>query len=242
MHSKYRSSDLTMNYFSFMPTLIKRIGVILLVTSTLVYSLAVFAQEPSSVQLDQSSKPELETGLLSMVNQDIDEELARTQILSGVTTLADPVQPGHMVIWGDTAYSIANNNGEDHRSPMIAAAGFGTGRVIAMGDHQFLTMDSFGDTADSGQLYKNGIAWLADDSSKSIKIVVTSGTAAETWLAAQGYTNVVKIDGAQTYATELGDADVLVGWLGSSVAQADLDLIENFVTGGGGLFLSLIHI
>ncbi|NQZ59300.1 MAG: hypothetical protein HRT88_17745 [Lentisphaeraceae bacterium] len=31
---------------------------------------------------------------------------ARDTILAGVTTLADPTQPGQMVVYGDNAYSI----------------------------------------------------------------------------------------------------------------------------------------
>ena len=167
--------------------------------------------------------------------QNIDVEAARDQILDGVSKLANPTQPGHMVVFGDNAYSIANYKDQDRRNPMLAAAGWGAGRVLAVGDHQWLQMNSYGDVDDTGALYLNSIAWLADTTDKTIKIVVTSNTSAKTWLEAQGFTNVVQ---SGNYAVELADAEVLVGWLGSSVAQADLDTIATFVQNGGGLFLA----
>ncbi|MEM7128868.1 MAG: Ig-like domain-containing protein [Chloroflexota bacterium] len=170
----------------------------------------------------------------TVVNQDIDIEAARDQILNGVSKLANPTQPGKMVVFGETAYSIANYKEKDRREPAIVAAGWGSGRVIALGDHQWLDMDSFGDVDDSGTFYTNGISWLTQTISKEIKIVVTPHTSAAVWLQAQGYSNVVQ---SSNYAAELADAHVLIGWLGSSLTQADLDAITSFVTGGGGLFI-----
>ncbi|MHC4462254.1 MAG: M60 family metallopeptidase [Planctomycetota bacterium] len=170
------------------------------------------------------------------VNTPFDTEAARDDILNGVTTLGDPGGPGWMVVYGKTAYSIGNYNGNDHREPMVAAGALGQGRILAMPDHQWLNMDSQGSSGDAGQFYLNSIAWLAGTTSKSIKIVVTTHTSATTWLTdpAQGFTNVVQ---SSNYATELPSAHVLIGWLGSSVSQSDIDIIADFVRNGGGLFI-----
>lgn len=167
----------------------------------------------------------------------IEAEAARTAVLAGVTTLADPGGPGNMVVWGDNAFSVANYQGSDHGNPMIAGAGWGSGRVLAVGDHQWLEMGQFGDSADTGRFYLNGIEWLAETPAKDIKIVVSPNAQSSTvsWLTAQGFTNVVQ---SGNYAAELADADVLIGWLGSSVAQDNLDQIESFVVAGGGLFIA----
>lgn len=172
---------------------------------------------------------------LSVDNQDIDPEAARDQILNGVTSLADPSGPGYMVVYGPTAYSIANYKDASLSDPMIAAAGFGAGKVIALPDHQWLEMDSYANTGTTGQFYLNSITWLSGATDKSIKIVVTPNTSARTWLLAQGFTNVVQ---SGNYSTELSDADLLIGWLGPSVAQTDLDAIASFVRNGGGLFIA----
>ena len=89
------------------------------------------------------------------VNATFNAEAARTQILSGVTQLIDPAQPGFMVAYGPTAYSISNYQDSNISSPMIAAATMGQGRVIAMGDHQFMNMNDYGGNASMRNLYIN---------------------------------------------------------------------------------------
>lgn len=168
------------------------------------------------------------------VNTLFDPEAARNDILNGVTTLGDPGGPGWMVVYGKTAFSISHKDGSDRRDPMIAAASLGSGKILAMPDHQWLNMDSQGSQADAGQFYLNSIAWLAGTTSQSIKIVVTPYTSAATWLSDQGFTNVVQ---SGNYATELSNADVLIGWLGSSISQSDVAIIQDFVRDGGGLFI-----
>ncbi len=168
------------------------------------------------------------------VNQMIDIAAARTQILAGVTTIHSGVQPGRMVAYGPEAFAVARYPGDVGEGPMIAAAGWGRGRVIAVPDHQMLNMASYGDTGTTGQLYRNGLAWLAGTTATTIRIVTPlQGTA--DWLRAQGYSQVTV---SSNYATALANADVLVGWLGSNPSQASLDAIAGFVRGGGGLFLA----
>ncbi len=176
-----------------------------------------------------------DTGLVRLsVNQVIDVAAARSQILAGVTTIHSGVQPGRLVAYGPEAFAVARYPGDLSEGPMIAAAGWGRGKVIAVPDHQMLNMASYGDTGTTGQFYRNGLAWLTGTTATTIRIVTpTQGTA--DWLRSQGYTRVTV---SSNYATALTNADVLVGWLGSNPSQASLDAIAGFVRGGGGLFLA----
>ena len=165
---------------------------------------------------------------------------ARTQLLDSVGELADPTQAGKMVVYGQDAFVVANFSGADESDPLIAAATWGAGRVVALGDHQFLNMNNYGsppgatDLTSSGRFYLNGIEWLGQSDQRDLKIVVARSQA-KAWLEAQGFTNVVQTN---SWVDELDDADLLVGWLGSNVSDADLATVSNFVRGGGGLFIA----
>ncbi len=171
------------------------------------------------------------------VNATFDAEAARTAILNGVTTLADPGGPSGCVAYGPTAYSIGHYGGENRSDPIVAAATLGLGRVLAMPDHQWLRMNSFAGSGNTATYYLNAIQWLTGTTSKTIKIVVTNvdNNDSDVWLTAQGYTNVVK---TSNYAAELSNAALLVGWLGSSMSQSDVDAIVGFARNGGALFLA----
>ncbi len=164
----------------------------------------------------------------------IDIEAARNQILEGVTTIHSGVQPGRMVTYGPNAFAIAMYPGEASEGPMISAASWVDGRVIAVPDHQMLEMGLYGNSGTTGQFYRNSLAWLTNTAATDIKIV-TPDQGTSVWLQEQGYTNVTV---SSNYTTSLINADVLVGWLGSNPSEANLDAIRNFVRSGGGLFLA----
>ncbi len=172
------------------------------------------------------------------VNEIIDGEAARNQILSGVTTIYSDGYTGRLAAYGPTAYAIANYppDGGNSRGPYVAAATLGLGKVITIADHQGLQMDSWGGQGTTGQFYKNGIAWLTGSSSLDVNIVVyRAGN--NTWLSGQGYTNVTTTDESGLVAA-LASADIFIGWLGSGEPQANLDALEAFVKRGKGLFIA----
>ena len=171
------------------------------------------------------------------VNAAFDAEAARDQILNGVSTLANPTQPGHMVTFGPTAVSISNYPGRGLSEPMIAAATMGDGRVVALPDHQWLNMGSYGSDPSMSAFYQNSIAWISGTTDKSISVVMYNQQAAADWLVSQGYTNVVNATAA-SLTSDLVGADVLIGWLGSNPSQTNLDAVEGYVNDGGGLFIS----
>ena len=172
------------------------------------------------------------------VNETVNMTAARDKILNNVTSFAAPHWPGDMAVWGETAFSVANypNEGKDEVLPWIAAATLGQGRVIALPDPKWLEMQDYAGTGSMGQVYKNSIDWLADDSSTAIKIV-TMETKAKTWLDAEGYTNVVYSDAASLSSNLTGAKVLIVGGLGSSPLQSTLDSISSFTRSGGGLYI-----
>ena len=117
------------------------------------------------------------------INAELDGEAARDDVLLGVTSVHGGVQPGRMVAFGPEAYSITHFPDGVDEGPMIAAASWGAGRVLAVPDHQMLNMLQYG--ADSGTFYVNGIGWLADSTALDVAIVTTSADVA-TWLGTQG--------------------------------------------------------
>ncbi|MBI9016825.1 MAG: cadherin-like domain-containing protein [Phycisphaerae bacterium] len=167
------------------------------------------------------------------VNQQFNINAARSQILSGVSEIADASGPGWMVCYGPTAYSVGNYQGDNHSNPLIAIGTIGAGRVMALPDHQWLNMDSYGDTADTGNLYRNSIAWLTATTSKNVGILVLSSSA-KTWLNSQGYNNVVNIG---SYNGDLSDIDLIVGWPGNNFSDAYANALVDFARGGGALML-----
>lgn len=169
------------------------------------------------------------------VNATFNAEDSRDDLLAGVTSLADPGSPGYLVVWGPTAQVISNYPGEDERDPMVAAATMGDGRIIAMPDQHWLDMDDHGSDTSTGNFYRNGITWLNGTDAKNIKIV-TLNSKASTWLAGEGYTNVVD-SSTSNLATDLVGADVLITWPRDNPSQAVIDEIVSFTKGGGGLFI-----
>ncbi len=173
-----------------------------------------------------------------MVNAPLDAAAARTQILASVTSLADPDGPGHMVVYGPTAISIANYSGKDLSEPMIAAATLGKGRVIALPDAQWLDMDRLGADASTATFYTNSMTWLAGSTAKDTAIVTFEDQASMNWLKSRGFTNV-KNSQTATLATDLVGAKVLMaGWIGSDPSDATLNAMRDFVVAGGGLFVA----
>lgn len=169
-----------------------------------------------------------------VVNGVIDAEAARDMLLDGVTSIHSGVQPGYLIAFGEQAYDVAlypNVTAE----AMIAVAGFGAGRVLAVPDHQMLNMGSYG--AQSGNFYRNAIEWTSGDAGLDLAIVTyNAGTAA--WLAGEGYTNVTTTDEAGLVAA-LAGADLFIGgWLGNSEAPENLQALRDFALAGGGLMIA----
>ncbi len=196
----------------------------------------VFTPEPGYAGVGNIQVTTTTTETLRVaVNATVDAETARDAVLAGVTTIHSGVQPGRLVAFGPEAYAVSYYASGPGEGPLIGAASWGAGRVIAVPDHQMLNMGAYG--ADSGTFYVNGIGWLADSTSLDVAVVTYSADVTD-WLVSQGFTDVVTTDEAGL-ADALVTADVFVaGWLGTSEPSDNLDAIADFVTSGGGLFVA----
>lgn len=170
------------------------------------------------------------------ISEVTDPDATRDAILAGVSQIHSGVQPGHVTTFGPQAFAISDYPDGVDSGTMIAAASYGSGRVIAVPDHQMLNMDQYGDDGDGQRFYLNGIAWLAENSGQSVSIV-TNRQGNGDWLAARGFNNVVVANNS-TLAAELSGADVFIGWLGSDQTPGNLDALRDFAVNGGGLFLA----
>lgn len=171
-----------------------------------------------------------------VVNAPIDAEVARDQILAGVTNIASGEDSGKLALFGPTAYAVNGFAGEGEVDPMVGIASWGSGKVIAMPDHQMLDVNVYGGLGDTAQFVFNGLGWLSGSTSKDIRIV-TYHSAHRDWLLAQGYTDVVDCS-ESSLASDIVGADVFfAAWMGSSEPVANLDAIGDFVKAGGGLFI-----
>lgn len=165
----------------------------------------------------------------------LDANAARSQILAGVSTIHSGVQPGRLIAYGLEAYSVARYPGDLSEGPLVAAASWGLGRVLAVPDHQMLNMGSYG--TESGTFFRNGLAWLAGTTATGISVVTYDQEVAD-WLLAEGYTQVSVVSEAGLPAGLVG-ADVFVGaWMGSSEPTANLNALTEFAAAGGGLFIA----
>lgn len=177
-----------------------------------------------------------DAGLVKVsVNEDLNPEAVRNALLAGVSALHDPSQPSYTIAYGPTAISVAKY--ADSENTMISAASWGSGKVVALPDHQWLRMTDYAGRSDTGTFYLNTVKWLAGTSSLDVKIVVLDAEKVN-WLSGQGYTNVVQTNWTNL-ASDLVDADVFIpGFMGPNVAQENLDTIADFTRNGGGLFLA----
>ena len=172
------------------------------------------------------------------VNDPVDPEGARDIILDGVNRIHGGVSPGFMVAFGHDVYAIAVQDSDPSAGPLVAAASWGAGRVVAVPDHQMLNMHDYGNTngADAARFYRNGIRWLTRENADPKILTLSAEMGA--WLEGQGYQVTVTNLAGLASALE-GEHDLLVPpWLGPTVGQPTLNAIADFVRGGGALFIA----
>ena len=192
-------------------------------------------QRNLSVSSQNGSPGEGEGGGTASLIVPADAEAARNVLLAGVTNIAVVGSPGQIAVFdppgasaGEGAFSVIHDG--DYR-PMVAAAIWGTGKVVAFGHNGYVNFGGAGGTLDTGQFYLNSVAWTTNSAGLGAAIV-TNVTGTRDWLVAQGFTNVSVHSDWQNY---LASADLLIAELGPSVTTAQQQAVSTFVQGGGGL-------
>jgi hypothetical protein len=164
-----------------------------------------------------------------------DAELARDALLAGVSQIATVGSPGQIAVFdppgagaGQGAFGVMHDG--DYR-PMVAAAIWGSGKVVAFGHGGYTNFGGVGNSLDTGQFYLNSVAWTTGITGTT-PTIVTPSTSTRDWLVNQGFTNVSVHSNWESFLT---GADLLVAELGRNVSAAKQAAVSNFVQNGGGL-------
>ena len=193
----------------------------------------VAGSDQAGTQADDSSQ-DTSDGLSALVSA-ADATTYRNQLLSGVSQIATVGAPGEIAVFdppgaasGEGAFSVIHDG--NYRS-MVAAAVWGTGRIVAFGHNGYTNFSNVGNSLNTGQFYLNSVEWTTGSSALSVNIV-TSSTGTRDWLVSQGFTNVSVHSNWENY---LSGADLLIAELGTSVSAAKQTAVTSFVQSGGGL-------
>ncbi|MGI9428426.1 MAG: M60 family metallopeptidase [Bythopirellula sp.] len=165
----------------------------------------------------------------------VDAEIARDELLAGVSQIAVVGSPGQIAVFdppsagaGQGAFGVIHDG--DYR-PMVAAAVWGSGKVVAFGHNGYTNFGSAGNQLDTGQFYLNSVEWTTGIPGTT-PTIVTPSTSTRDWLVSQGFTNVSVHSNWENFLT---GADLLVAELGRNVSAAKQSAVSSFVQNGGGL-------
>ena len=163
---------------------------------------------------------------------------AADAISEGVRRVHGAVQPGEVRAVGEGAVPVL----EFADGKTFAVAGvLGRGRFVVFPDHQTLNLGPYGDKADHGRMVTNALAWSlglapADEKRLAARIAVFDEETAA-WLRGQGFRTVAVVPRGQLAAV-MREADVVLGWLGSSLGDTDVKAARQFLRRGGAMLLA----
>ncbi len=158
----------------------------------------------------------------------------RAKLLAGVSAVPKLGAPGPIAIWGPLAFPVLAA-GEDGKleTALVAAAGFGKGRIVLFGHNSYLEPGA-GNEANVGALLVNAVKW---GTQKQKPRIGTNDAKTATFLAAQKF-DVKKLAGAPD-RKNIHDFDVLVLNAQSFTADAEGQAVLDFVKNGGGLVAAM---
>ncbi|MEK7470240.1 MAG: M60 family metallopeptidase [Planctomycetota bacterium] len=150
-------------------------------------------------------------------------------LLEGVKEIAGPGAPGTVATWGPKAFPVVLAGDAWEKVPVVAAAQFGRGRVVAFAHDGYGSADAM-EKADTGTLMLNAVRWAAGTARKLKVGVVGSDLAA--FLNAKSI-EAVKIEPAKA-ALSLGGLDVVCVFH-SDLGPAAIEALDRFIADGNGL-------
>ena len=117
-----------------------------------------------------------------------DESQDRAALLEGVTQFPLTGAPGGVSVIGPGAFALISGAERKTRSPVVAAAAWEKGRVVAFGHNGYLGMTS---NKDAAQLLANSVRWAGRG--EGVKVGVRINNALAEHLAARGF-EVVRLE------------------------------------------------
>lgn len=157
-------------------------------------------------------------------------------LLDGVTEIAAPGVPGLLCVYGPEAVPVivgAPGQGAvsvDVRAPVVAAARWQDGRVVALGHDGYFVRSTL-ETADTGSLMMNALHWAAGETAPARpRIGVAGASELRVWLTETGH------DAIEVGLTpeSLRTVDVVAVGLWNQ-SEPEIEALSTFVRGGGGL-------
>ncbi len=155
-------------------------------------------------------------------------EADRAALLQSVSEIGAPGVPGGVCAFGPQAFAIfAGRDGRKALLPVVAAARWEKGRIIAFGHNGYLTATDSG----SATLLANSARWTAGDQPKpKVAVIKNSGLAARLQSAGLEVESIDARDWSgrlAPFGTVYVDAHKL--------SAEDVEPLTKFVRGGGGL-------
>ncbi len=156
-------------------------------------------------------------------------------LTSGVKEIAAPGIPGPLCVYGNKAWSVVvGKTGKDIYEPVVAAADFGKGRIVAFGHDGYVGAETL-NTADTGQLMINSIKWSSGGSLKPVG--VRGCPEVLVYLKSKGL-DAQDVD-FPDWTSKLKDysALVCVPW---NMSSKEIATVRGYIKNGGGLVVSAL--
>lgn len=152
------------------------------------------------------------------------------QLLRNVEGVGQAGVPGPLCVFGENATSLIAGQEGSTRAPVVAAAKFRNGRVVAFGHGGYLSPTQFSHPG-AGDLLENILLWLARDD-KSVVVAVVGNDDLADFIVKKGFLvrrmkNMPKADSETTFGVLVVDA--------AKIPEDGVDHIRRFIADGGGL-------
>ncbi len=150
-------------------------------------------------------------------------------LLNGVSEITAVGTPGPLVVFGSQAFVVVTGTAAPKSEPVVAAARYGSGRVVAFGHDGYLSSAALPFGGQTYRLLSNAVTWAAG--TKLPPRVGSLESGPRTVLAAAGVTaSLVSV-------ATLSQVDVLA--MTSAITDdATITAVRQFVLAGGGLIFA----
>jgi hypothetical protein len=157
-------------------------------------------------------------------------------LLDGVSKIAAPGVPGPICVFGEHAFPVvAGDIGGGNRAPVVAAAPWGEGRIVAFGHEGYFDAGSLA-AGDTGRLVANAVRWAdgrAGVRAGHVRVAVYNLGGLLKFLEDERFD--AQPIGGEGWTGKLDSYDVLCIIPAHIGAAAEIDAIREFVRRGGGL-------
>jgi hypothetical protein len=155
---------------------------------------------------------------------------------NGVSKIAAPGVPGPLCVFGPKAFPVVVGGvGGGRSAPVVAAAHWGKGRVVAFGHTGYVGRGAL-EAGDTGRLMLNAVRWAGgkEDGENDLRVLVLRAGQVLEYLRSKGLSGAA----GRNRLGKLNEVDVLCANPNSLRGDAELATVAQFVQAGGGLVLA----